>query len=164
MKGRGKMKTEESKIEVIKDEEQQQIKLSLEDAVRKYFMNKEIAKERNEENKMLLEQIVLEFEELNGTELIIELPEGTYGKVFKKAKIKEQLDKEILVERINKESTPQQSYITKDDLKTPWDYSMLTKQERITPKMIAECTISESFLETKVTKVKNKPKKSKKNN
>lgn len=147
-----------------KEAKQENTNFDLEIAVRTYFINKAIAKERTEENKMLKEQIENGFEEMNGTELIVELEDGTFAKVFKKASIKEKLDKEMLVLKINDHanvSDKKHKYITKDDLKSVWDFSMLTKQERVTPKMIAECTITDTSLNTSLSKLKNKPKKKK---
>jgi hypothetical protein len=150
----------EATLNVVKDE-QSEVGFNqalLEEKLKEYFMNKEIAKERNEENKLLLEVIEQEFEKLNGADFSIELPSGEYGKITKKASFKEVLDKDILANKINQVSAQGQSYITKDDLKTPWDFSMLTKQDRITPKMISECTTNETVLKTRVSKVKNPPK------
>lgn len=155
------MKTEEKTLNVITEKnEQKEIrnKLTIEDAVKRYFMNKQIITERKNENDLLFEEIEEKFEHLNGTELIVELEDGNYAKIFKKAQIKEKLDKEQLAEKINEHSDEKQSHISKEDLKTPWDFSMLTKQGRITPKMISQCTETETNLKTKTSKLKKKPK------
>lgn len=148
-------------IEVLSEQEKHEVSTKLEESIKTYFMNKDIAKERNEENKMLLEDIQAEFDRLNTIEVVIELPDGEYGRIMKKSSFKEVLDKEILALRINEVSNNEQAYITKDDLKTPWDFSMLTKQDRITPKLIAECTENLTTMQTKVSRLKRKPKASK---
>lgn len=149
-------------LEANQKPNEEQKSFDFEDAVRQFIMNKEIAKERSEEANLILEKIQEEFESINGHELVIDLPSGEFGRVYRKATIKEVLDKDLLVDKINRNSNNEQSYIAKEDLKTPWDFSMLTKQERITPKMIAECTETQTTLSTKVTKVKRKPKAGKK--
>ncbi|QST02318.1 hypothetical protein IMZ31_22980 (plasmid) [Pontibacillus sp. ALD_SL1] len=134
-------------------------KLTIEEAVIQYFQNKEMVREYNEENKMLKEYIEKKFDERKEHELVVPLPSEGYGKVYLKGHVKEVLNKEALAHDINEKSKEGQSYISPSDLKTHWDFSMLTKQERITPKMIAECTETVSSLQTKVTRVKREPKK-----
>lgn len=129
-------------------------KSKIEDLVLKYFHNAEIAKERREENKLLKEEIEQYYENM-GTdeEIYVPLPSGEFMKIGKRIRIKEKLDKDSLAEHIQ---------ISKDELKTPWDFSMLTKQEKITPKMISDFTQTETDILTRISKAKNKPKNKKK--
>lgn len=157
----------ETMVEVIKEQdEQQKLSLSLEESLRRYFINKEIVSERNEENKLLKEKIEQDFEAMDGTELIVELENGAFAKVFKKPRLKEVLDKEALANHLQ---------IAKDELKTPWDFSKLAEkfleealknkeenpQEQSGKKMsrlIVEFTETQSEMQTKISKLKNKPK------
>lgn len=150
-----------NEVEVMSESEQNETLMKLEEELKEYFINKEILKERSEEIKVLLEQILIKFDNLNVTEMVVELTDGEFGRILKKPSFKEVLDKEILALRINESSSSEQAYITKDDLKTPWDFSMLTKQDRITPKLIAECTENQTTLKTRVSRLKRKPKPSK---
>lgn len=161
------MQKEETKVAIIKEEgDNQKLNLSLEDSLRRYFINKEIISERNEENKLLKEKIEQEFDLLEGTEFIIELPSGEFAKVFKKPRVKDVLDKEALANHLA---------IPKDELKTPWDFSKLAEkfleealknkeenpQEQSKKKMsrlIVEYTDTQTDILTKISKVKNKPK------
>lgn len=161
---------EETKIEVIKEQvDKQKLNLSLEDSLRRYFINKEIVSERNEENKLLKEKIEQEFEALEGTEFIIELPSGEFAKVFKKPRIKEVLDKDALANHLQ---------IAKDELKTPWDFSKLAEKfleeaqknkeenpeeqsQKKMSRLIVEFTETQTEIQTKISKTKNKPKKKK---
>lgn len=161
------MQKEETKVAVIKEQDDnQQLALSLEDTIRRYFINKEIVSERNEENKLLKEKIEQEFEALEGTELIVELPSGEFAKVFKKPSIKEVLDKDALANHLQ---------IAKDELKTPWDFSKLAEKfleearkmkeknpdaedQKTFSRLIVEFTETVTEMQTKISKTKNKPK------
>lgn len=161
------MQKEDTKVEIIKEQDdKQQLTLSLEDTIRRYFINKEIVSERNEENKALKEKIEQEFEALAGTEFIVELPSGEFAKIFKKPRIKEVLDKDSLANHLQ---------IAKDELKTPWDFSKLAEkfleeaqknkeknpQEQSQKKfsrLIVEFTETQTEIQTKISKTKNKPK------
>ena len=136
--------------------------LAIEESVVRYYQNKDINSEKNEENKLLKEEILLTFAKMNVRELVVELPDGKAVIVKNEHKTKETLDKERLVHLVNQNSKDANlSYITTDDLKTPFDWSILTKQNRITPGMISECT--EKISETVITikKMKQKKKKAK---
>jgi hypothetical protein len=126
-----------------------QTKQQIEDRVLKYFQNKEIAKERSEENKLIIEEIEQYFDESGGQKLVIDLPNGEFGVLDKKMSIREVLDKEALALEIQ---------ISKDELKTPFDFSMLTKQEKLTPALISKYTNTETKIGMKLGKSKKKPK------
>ena len=161
------MQKEETKVEVIKEQDdKQKLNLSLEDSIRRYFINKEIVSERNEENKLLKEKIEQEFEALDGTEFIVELPSGEFAKIFKKPSIKDVLDKDALANHLQ---------IAKDELKTPWDFSKLAekfleaaqkekeknpdvKDQKTFSRLIVEFTDTVTEMQTKISKTKNKPK------
>lgn len=154
------MQTEKTKLEVIEEEQIQGKKLNLEDSLRKYFSNKDIVKQINEENKLLKEAIEQDFEQMGGTEFIVELSnEQGFAKVFKKPSIKEKLDVEALANHLQ---------ISKDELKTPWDFSKLSekylqeveKNERTEKlsRLITLYTDTENQIKTKISKVKKKPK------
>jgi hypothetical protein len=94
-------------------------KLELEDKILRYFQNKEIEKERKEENKLLFEEIEAFFEGLEDVEddLVLPLPNGEFAVLAKKAYVKDVFDKDSLANEL---------LIAKDELKTPFDYSILT--------------------------------------
>lgn len=67
--------------------------------------------------------------------------------------------KYTLSEKLDKDGLSIETKIPKDDMKTPFDWAMLTKQGKITPKQIADYTYNET--NTKVAiKRKKKPKRS----
>ncbi|UOF91082.1 hypothetical protein LSG31_02130 [Fodinisporobacter ferrooxydans] len=120
-------------------------KLLLEERIQKYFQNKEIARERNEENKALFEEIEGIFEELEEEELIIPLPTGEEAVLTKKANIKEVLDKDALAQEL---------LVAKDEIKTPFDFSMFTAKGKLTPDMISKHTNTETVIKLKLQKRK----------
>lgn len=124
----------------------------LETTLLKYFQNKEIAKERTEENKLLYEEIEELFENLGENEFVLPLPNGEFAHLHKKPRIREVLDKDGLAQTLQ---------IAKDEIKTAWDFSMLTQQGKLTPKMIAEHTSTEVKVKLSASKKKRKPKKKK---
>jgi hypothetical protein len=121
----------------------------LQTMILKYFQNKEIAKERAEENKRLMEDIEHFFNQGQFDEFVTELPNGEFAKLFNKVTIKEVLDKDGLAESLQ---------ISKDEIKTPWDFSMLTKQGKLEPKTIAEYTETQTNIKLALNKSKKKPK------
>ncbi|MFC4768221.1 hypothetical protein [Effusibacillus consociatus] len=134
---------------MVQEEKQSQRKLQIEEKILRYFQNKEIANERKEENKTLFEEIEQFFEELEEEEMVFQLPNGEYGVLTKKATIREVLDKEALAHEL---------LIAKDELKTPFDFSMLTSQGKLTPDMISRHTSTETTIKVKLSKRKKKPK------
>ena len=52
--------------------------------------------------------------------------------------------------------------IAKDELKTPFDYSILTAQGKLTPDMISKHTLTETIVRVRLSKRKTKPRKKKK--
>jgi hypothetical protein len=139
----------------IEEEAQQTRKLQLEEKILRYFQNKEIEKERKEENKLLFEEIEAFFEDFDGEDeddLVLQLPNGEYAILSKKAYIRDVFDKEALAQEL---------LIAKDELKTPFDYSILTSQGKLTPDMISKHTETVTDVKVKLSKRKSKPKKKK---
>ena len=135
------------------EEKVQHRKLELEDKILRYFQNKEIERERKEENKLLFEEIEQWFEELDAEEdLVLQLPNGEYAVLAKKAYVKDNFDKDGLANEL---------LIAKDELKTPFDYSILTSQGKLTPDMISKHTTTETIVKVRLSKRKSKPKKKK---
>src|SRR3569833_2308512 len=83
------------------EEKVQHRKLELEDKILRYFQNKEIERERKEENKLLFEEIEQWFEELDAEEdLVLQLPNGEYAVLAKKAYVKDNFDKDSLANEL----------------------------------------------------------------
>ncbi|MFD2169721.1 hypothetical protein [Tumebacillus lipolyticus] len=136
----------------LAEEAQSQRKLQLEEKMLRYFQNKEIEKERKEENKLLFEEIEQFFEDSEEDDLVLQLPNGEYAVLTKKAYIKDMFDKDALAQEL---------LIAKDELKTPFDYSILTAQGKLTPDMISKHTVTETIVKVRLSKRKTKPKKKK---
>jgi hypothetical protein len=134
---------------MTQDEKQMQQQLKIEEKILRYFQNKEIANERKEENKVLFEEIEQFFEQMEEDQLVFQLPNGEYAVLSKKAAIREVLDKESLAHEL---------LIAKDELKTPFDFSMLTSQGKLTPDMISRHTSTETSIRVRLSKRKTKPK------
>ncbi len=139
------MSTVENDIVVTETEEEQTLRLKLEEKVLRYFQNKEIAKERNEENKLLFEELEALFEESGEEEIVIPLPNGENAVLSPQFKEKEVLDKDALADEMQ---------VPKDELKTPFDFSMFTAQGKLTPDMITKHTTIEREVKMKITKRK----------
>lgn len=133
-------------------EEQEVSRLQIEERILRYFQNKEIEKERKEENKMLFEEIEYFFNQSGEGELLFQLPNGEFAILTQKAVIRDILDKEGLAQSI---------LVAQDELKTPFDFSMYTAQGKLTPEMISKYTETETQIKVKLAKRKTKPKKSK---
>lgn len=124
----------------------------LEISLMRYFQNKEIVKERNDENKYLKEEIEEYFSRLEDDLIIFQLPSGEYVSVRNSIHQKEVLDRDLLANALQ---------IDKKEMKTPFDFSMLTKQGKLEPKTISEFTETHTEVRTKMSKTKNKPKEKK---
>lgn len=120
-------------------------KLKLEEKVLRYFQNKEIAKERNEENKMLFEELEQLFKDSIDEEIVIPLPNGERAILSPKFREREVLDKDLLAEEMQ---------VPKDELKTPFDFCMFTSQGKLTPDMITKHTTIEREVKLKISKRK----------
>lgn len=132
------------------DETTAREKPELEDKILRYFQNKEIVKERQEENKILFEEIEAFFQDLDTDEdLVLQLPNGEYAVLSLKAYVKDVFDKDSLA---------QEMLIAKDELKTPFDYSILTSQGKLSPDMISKHTQTVTEVLVKLSKRKTKPK------
>jgi len=117
----------------------------VEELLVKYFQNKEISKERNQENKQIFEDLSLFFDQLGEEELTVPLPDGTDAVLTKQASVKEVLDKSSLAQAL---------LVDKDEIKTPFDYSMFTAQGKLTPDMISDHTTTETIVKVKLQKRK----------
>jgi hypothetical protein len=130
------------------EQDQETIKMELEEKLLRFFQNKEIAKERNDENKLLSEEIEALIEKIGEEgDIVLQLPNGEYAIVSKKATVKDVLDKDALAQKL---------LIAKDELKTPFDWSILTKQGKVTPDLIKKHTETVTEVKTKITKRKSK--------
>jgi hypothetical protein len=130
---------------VLTTEEAQTLRLKMEESVQRYFQNKEIARERTEENKLLFEQLSELFQDSGEEEVIIPLPSGENAVLSPKFREKEVLDKDLLAEEMQ---------VPKDELKTPFDFCMFTSQGKLTPAMITKHTTIEREVSMKITKRK----------
>lgn len=120
--------------------------MQIEEKVLRIFQNKEIAKERNEETKLLMEEV----EDLADTleeDLIIELPNGEFAIVGSKVSVRDKFDKEGLANEL---------LVSKDDL-DPFGISLLTANGRLTPDMITRHTKTETQVKVRVSKRKSRP-------
>lgn len=125
----------------------------IEDLLQRYFQNKEIAKERNEENKLVFEELEQLFQEGGQEEVIVSLANGEHAILSPKYVEKEVLDKDLLADELQ---------VTKDELKTPFDFSMLTAQGKLTPAMITKHTSNVQEVKMKISKRKQLGKRRKK--
>ncbi|MDQ0188633.1 hypothetical protein JI721_13435 [Alicyclobacillus cycloheptanicus] len=134
-------------VEEPQAEEEKELtrKLKMEEAVLRYFQNKEIAKERNEENKLLLEELEALFQEGDKEEVVIVLPNGDHAVLSPKFVEREVLDRDLLAEEMQ---------VPKDELKTPFDFCMFTAQGKLTPEMITRHTTVEREVKMKISKRK----------
>ena len=143
------------KVEGASREESVKVaQLQLEDDIAKFIQNKEIMNERKEENDILKDRIRANLESLGTHEFFAELPNGTYGKVITRVRISEKLDKDSLAATLN---------ISKEELKTPFDYSKLTSKGVLTPDLVSKHMQTQSKPSIGITRVKKKPKNKKGN-
>ncbi|WP_067922421.1 hypothetical protein [Alicyclobacillus shizuokensis] len=126
-------------------EVEETLRLKLEDLVRRYFQNKEIAKERNEENKLLFEELEQLFHESGEEEIIIPLPSGENAVLSPKFREREVLDRDGLADEMQ---------VSKDELKTPYDFCAFTAQGKMTPAMITRHTTIEREVKLRISKRK----------
>ena len=68
----------------VEEEAQETRKLQLEDKILRYFQNKEIEKERKEENKLLFEEIEQFFEDSDEDDMVLQLPNGEFAVLSKR--------------------------------------------------------------------------------
>lgn len=125
----------------------------IETQVLKYFQNKEIARERNEENKMIFEELEELFEQLGDDEVVISLPSGQNAVLNLSIREKEVLDVDMLADEMK---------VPKDELKTPFDYCAFTAKGKLTPAMITKHTSVERESKLKISKRKATAKRRKK--
>ncbi|GMA62505.1 hypothetical protein NZD89_22300 [Alicyclobacillus fastidiosus] len=135
-----------------RQEEEQTGRLRLEDKVLRYFQNKEIAKERNEENKLLLEEIEELFEGHEEEEITFSLPNGEIAVLSPQFREREVLDKDALADELQ---------VPKDELKTPFDFCMFTSKGVLTPAMVTKYTTVEREVKLRISKRKRNTKRRK---
>lgn len=123
---------------------------NIEEKVLRYFQNKEIIKERQEENGLLKEEIEQLITESDEDELVFQLPNGEYAVLSLKATVKDVFDREGLAREL---------LVVEDELKTFFDVSMFTAQGKLTPDMISKHTTTETQVKPKISKRKTKPRK-----
>jgi hypothetical protein len=116
-----------------------------------YFEIERKVKELNELKKALKEEVESFFYESGEDKLFFEVSDTEMVVVERAFSVKEKLDKDGLSLEVG---------IAKDEMKTPFDWSMLTKQEKISPKQISMHTHNETDEKIKIKK-KRKPKGSK---
>jgi hypothetical protein len=129
----------------VQQEEADVVRLKLEEKVLRYFQNKEIAKERNEENKLIYEELAELFAKSGEEEITVSLPSGEYAVLSPRYVEREVLDKDLLADEMQ---------VPKDELKTPFDFSMFTAQGKLTPNMITKHTSIEREAKMKIGKRK----------
>jgi hypothetical protein len=133
--------------EELSAEEQQTLRLKIEEKVAKYFQNKEIARERSEENKLLFEEMEELFQSSGAEEIKVTLPSGEDAVLSPKVSEKEVLDKDLLADEMQ---------VPKDELKTPFDFCIFTAQGKLTPAMITKHTTVVREIKMKIAKRKPK--------
>lgn len=141
-----------SSADELSEEEQQTLRLKIEERVAKYFQNKEIAKERNEENKLLFEELEDMFQKSGAEEITVTLPNGENAVLSPKIREKEVLDKDLLADEMQ---------VPKDELKTPFDFCIFTAQGKLTPAMITKHTTVVREIKMKIAKRKPRSKRRK---
>ncbi|WDL96276.1 hypothetical protein [Alicyclobacillus sp. ALC3] len=127
------------------EEEMQTRRLKIEESVQRYFQNKEISRERSEENKLLFEELEVLFQQSGEEEIVIVLPNGEHAVLTPKISEREVLDRDLLADEMQ---------VPKDELKTPFDFCMFTAQGKLTPDMITKHTTVEREIKMKITKRK----------
>lgn len=138
--------------DMLTEEQQQTLRLKIVEKVLRYFQNKEIAKERREENNLIFEELEELFQGSNEEEVIISLPNGENAILAPQFREKEVLDKDLLAEELQ---------VAKDELKTPFDFCMFTAQGKLTPAMITKHTTVEREVKLKISKRKRTSKRKK---
>lgn len=123
-----------------------------EEYVLKFLHNNDIKKEFNDENSMLKEDVG---HLIGKTEVprVFEMNDGHYAVVKVTEKKKEVLDKEGLALHLG---------IEVDELKTPLDFVMLTKQGKLLPETIKAFMVTNEVLNVSIRKSKSNPLKNKK--
>lgn len=139
------MSTIENELTERTEEDIEKLRFTIEERVLRYFQNKEIAKERNEENKLLFEELEELYAKIGEEEVVISLPSGENAVLSPTFREKEILDKDLLAEEMQ---------VPKDDLKTPFDFCMFTSQGKLTPAMITKYTTVEHEVKMKIAKRK----------
>lgn len=139
--------------EHVDEEAMLRLQSKIEEQILKYFQNKEIVSERNEENKMIFEELTYLFEELGEDEFTIALPSGQNAVLSLSIREKEVLDVDMLADEMK---------VPKDELKTPFDFCAFTAKGKLTPSMITKHTSVERESKLRISKRKATTKRRKK--
>lgn len=139
-------------LQEFKIEEKEMFQLGLkkqkiEDYVKKFVVNNEIKKERNDENTMLKEDIGHQLGETSEP-IVVELDNGEFAVVKIRTSKSEVLDRDALA---------QISKIDKDEFKSQLDFAMLVKQGKITTDMVKSCMEQKKSQTVSIRVVKNNP-------
>lgn len=126
-------------------EAKMKLQSKVEQQVLKYFQNKEIAKERSEENKLIFDELEELFEELGDEEIVISLPSGENAVLTPTIREREVLDVDMLADEMQ---------VPKDELKTPFDFCAFTAQGKLTPAMVTKHTSIERQTKLRISKRK----------
>lgn len=127
--------------------------MDIEEKMLRYYQNKEIIAERKAENELLLFEIQEQFLQTQEDQLAFQLPNGEYAVLARKAFIRDVLNRDALANEM---------LVAKDELRTPFDYSLHTKQGRLSPDMISRHTTTETEVKVKLYRRKRKPRSRKK--
>ena len=125
----------------IEEENQLTLQLKLQDELKNIFQMQEMVKEMKEKIDISKDVVREIFEKLGGHEVFAELENGGFAKVHQRITIREKLDKDSLANTLK---------VSKDELKTPFDFSKFTAKGDLTPKMITEHTETETKTNLKI--------------
>jgi len=135
---------------VVTDERKAVRQMEIEDEMIAYFQRKEMIKELTEANKLSMEKFEEFMEDMLDDFVIAPLLDGTFAVLRRRVREVEKLDKKALALRI---------LVTPQDLKKPFDFSILTQQGKLTPRLITEHTEHETKTVVSLTRRKTAPKK-----
>lgn len=127
--------------------------VDFEEKVQEWLRLKERRKADKEQMDLLAEEIEEHAKQsMEDGVLVVELPDGMYAVIRSKAHVTAELDREGLANEL---------LVAKDELKTPFDFSYLTKKGRLDPKMIEQHTHNRTEIKFKITKRQTRPRRKK---
>ncbi|MED4285646.1 hypothetical protein P4679_27340 [Priestia megaterium] len=126
---------------------QQVTKSKLERALLQLHHKQQQRKDLGDEIKALKEEVHDLFLEVESP-IVVQSEDGTYICVQEKVVEKDVFDKGGLALELN---------MDKKEISKPWDYSFLTYKGKLTPKMIAKHTHSQSLKSVKISRTKRNP-------
>ena len=127
--------------------------LELMDDLVRFFQNKDIIKERELENEILMDKMQAVFKQRGEMQIFKELPDGMFGKISFKRNLRETLDKKALAHTMG---------VSEEEIKTPVDLCMFVSQGKLTPKTVNEHMKKSDTEGISVKKVKKMPKETEK--